>query len=135
VSGSPLITVWGEFAAGAYCHLRDRNMELATAADWDVERISACGDVLLWSVNQAGASIPRAQRAGKELALPELPTAMITAIDLASDASLTVIQLDSATRPPLAPVELAVLDPSGEGIPLTRGECEYGSGGVLGVAD
>jgi dipeptidyl aminopeptidase/acylaminoacyl peptidase len=95
-----------EFIAAAYYQLDTATLRPVTSSEWDVETITARNDVLLWSINQAGTSIPKAQRHGQDLALPSLPTGVITAIDLAHDASLAVVQLEAATRP----AEIGVMD-------------------------
>ncbi|MGI8335255.1 S9 family peptidase [Actinomadura scrupuli] len=99
-------TNWGEFISGAYLCLSDASLQPIATPDWEVEQVTARGDTLLWSVNEAGTSLLHASRAGQELTLPPLPHSVITAIDLAPDASLAVLQLDAATRP----TEIAVLD-------------------------
>ncbi|MGI8333625.1 prolyl oligopeptidase family serine peptidase [Actinomadura scrupuli] len=97
---------WGEFIAAAYFRLSDATIHAIATPDWDVEQISTSGDTVLWSVNEAGTSLPQAARGGRELQLPHLPRSVITAMDLAADGSVAVLQVDAATRP----AEIGVMD-------------------------
>ncbi|MDB4872667.1 MAG: peptidase prolyl oligopeptidase active site domain protein [Gemmatimonadales bacterium] len=99
-------THWGEFLAAAYLRLDDASIHPVATPDWDIEQIATSGDTLLWSVNQAGTSLLQASRGEHEITLPHLPRCVINAMDLASDASLAVLQLDAATRP----AEIGVMD-------------------------
>lgn len=106
-SGFYLLTdVWGEFTAAAFFSIADRTLQPLAVPEWDVEVLDAGRDTLVWSVNEAGCSVLRARRGSAEVPVPPMPSAVITALDVAADGSLAVVLLDAATRP----AEIAVVD-------------------------
>ncbi|MEU6036128.1 S9 family peptidase [Actinomadura sp. NPDC047616] len=109
-SGFYLLTdMWSEFAAVAFYDLADRDIRPIARPEWDVELVDAAAATVLWSVNQAGRSALHARRGAHDLALPEVPPGVITALDLAPDGSRAAMLIDTATRP----AEIALLDLDG----------------------
>ncbi|GAA1832778.1 S9 family peptidase [Actinomadura chokoriensis] len=98
--------LWGEYIAAARYRLDDGSLEPISHDEWDVEGIEAAGDTLLWSVNVDGRSTLHAVQDGVSRALPDIPTGVVNALDLAPGADPVVLLLDTATRPS----EIAVLD-------------------------
>ncbi|TNY37549.1 S9 family peptidase [Thermomonospora catenispora] len=104
-----LTDAWGEFTAVAFYSLTEGTLTPVARPEWDVELLDAGADTLMWSVNQAGRSVLHAHRNGTPVALPTLPSGVITACDVACDGSIAAVLIDAATRP----AEIAVLDLEG----------------------
>lgn len=97
-SGFYLLTdLWGEFSAAAFYSLADRELRPVARPEWDVELLDAAGGTVMWSVNEAGQSVLHATRDGVPMSLPETPRGVITALALAEE--LAVLLIDAGTRP------------------------------------
>jgi len=73
------------------------------SSEWEVEGAELSGDrqVLVWAVNVDGASELRARdvAAGRDLAVPALPTGVITALSVSDDGRRVALLLSTGTRP------------------------------------
>jgi len=81
--------------------LEDRELSVLDSPPWDVEDVvaSADGRTLVWSVNQDGYSVLRAERDGGDLPLPPIPHGVITSMSISSDGAVLAVRLDAADRP------------------------------------
>jgi dipeptidyl aminopeptidase/acylaminoacyl peptidase len=79
----------------------DRSVAIVHAPPWDIENViaSADGRTLVWSVNQDGYSVLRAQRDGASLPLPALPGGVISVMNLSADGTVLAVRLDTPSRP------------------------------------
>jgi Tol biopolymer transport system component len=81
--------------------LEDRELSVLDSPPWDVEDVvaSADGRTLVWSVNQDGYSVLRAERDGGALPLPPVPGGVITSMSISGDGTVLAVRLDAADRP------------------------------------
>ncbi len=93
-----------EFTGLAFYRLADRAWDWLETPEHDVEQValSADGRVLIWSVNEGGASklYGRSTVTGNPLSLPDLPLGMIDAIDVNPDGTKVALVFSSATAAP-----------------------------------
>lgn len=107
---------WGEFTALARYDTETDQLTQVAAPNCDVEIVSATPDgrTVAWTVNHSGQSVLHARTDGADIAVPDLPPAVVKALSLSRDAHSAVTLIDTATRP----AELAQLD-------LTAGTYRY----------
>jgi dipeptidyl aminopeptidase/acylaminoacyl peptidase len=81
--------------------IKDRRVTVVDSPPWDIEDViaSADGRTVVWSVNQDGYSVLRAQRDGADLPLPPAPGGVITAMRLSADGTVLALRLDTASCP------------------------------------
>jgi dipeptidyl aminopeptidase/acylaminoacyl peptidase len=86
--------------------LTDHGVTVVDSPPWDVENViaSADGRTVVWSVNQDGYSILRAQRDGTGLPLPPVPGGVVTAMSLSADGTVLAVRLDTTSSPASAVV-------------------------------
>ncbi len=91
-SGFYFVTNHGrEFSGVAFYRLADGKWDWVETPDYDIEQgvISRDGRVMVWAVNEDGASrlYGREVQTGKALTLPSLPLGVISAMDITADGS------------------------------------------------
>lgn len=104
-SGFYLLTNAGrEYTGLAFYRIADGKWEWVETPDHDVENITVSEDgrVLVWAVNEDGASrlYGRSLKTGNPLALPDLPLGVIDAIDINADGSKVALIFASAKEAP-----------------------------------
>jgi dipeptidyl aminopeptidase/acylaminoacyl peptidase len=83
--------------------LADGVVSIVDGPDWDMDGAALSADhrVLVWVVNEDGTSRLRARdvASGQDLAVPELPVGVVTALSVSADGSRIAFLLSTATRP------------------------------------
>jgi len=81
--------------------LADCTLTPLVSPAWDVEDavVSADGRTLVWTVNEDGCSVLRAQRDGQPLAMPDLPDGLVHAMSLSRDGGVLALLLETPGRP------------------------------------
>ncbi|MBK8026892.1 MAG: S9 family peptidase [Chloroflexi bacterium] len=102
-SGFYIITNQGrEFTGLAFYRIDERRWEWVETPEHDVEQVSVSKDgrVLIWAVNEDGASrlYGRSLTTGNPLALPDLPLGVIDAIDINPDGSKVALIFTTASE-------------------------------------
>jgi dipeptidyl aminopeptidase/acylaminoacyl peptidase len=92
-----------DFTALVALSVADKTVSTVDGPDWDVEMAALSADrgVLVWLVNEDGRSRLRARdvRSDTDLAVPELPQGVVTALALSADGRTAALLMSTASRP------------------------------------